>query len=263
MNTFNYVCLSLLSLAYICVFVLYFYFTRREKVSHVKISLLVKCCLYLCYNLSLMTYDEPTPIFKVIAAIFNAKATIGFSVFMFFVFRVLVLYIIYTEIYFCITYIDSLNAKDEQIKFYYYIPPLVLFVVGIIIHDDLYDLMMYMLLVSLFLCLVFSVLSMCFVAKRDFVERGVKKLLVVGMWVIYAGFVIADWGVSFAYFYNYNRGAIGSLLPKLHFAFSIAALAVQMGMVLYSKDIIQIERSEQQLDGMTKLTMDKDNTIED
>ena len=50
-----------------------------------------------------------------------------------------------------------------------------MFVVGIIIHDDLYDLMMYMLLVSLFLTLVFSIVNMCLVAKRDFVEKGIKK----------------------------------------------------------------------------------------
>ena len=263
MNTFNYVCLSLLSVTYICVFVLYFYFTRSEKLSHMKLSILVKSCLYLCYNLTLMTYDEPTPMFKLIAAIFDNKATISFSVFMYFVFRVLVLYIIYTEIYFCITYIDSLNAKSEQIKFYYYIPPLVMFVVGIIIHDDLHDLMMYMLLVSLFLTLVFSVVNMCLVAKRDFVEKGIKKLFVIGLWVIYAGFLCADWGVSFAYFYNYNRGAIGKLLPKLHFLFSIAAFAVQVGLVWYSKDLLQGDKGDIQLDGMARLTTGKDDTTQE
>lgn len=238
MNTFNYVCLSLLAIFYVCVFVVYFMLTRKERVSTVKVAILVKCGLYFFYNLTLMTYDAPSPIFHIISAIFGEKSTIGFSVFMFFIFRLFVLFMIYNEIYFCITYIDSFNKEEDKIMYYYYIPPLGFFFLGILIHDDLYDLMMYMLLMSILLCMVFSIIYVCFVDKVQFIEINRNKYIVILLMICYGLLVIGDWVASFAYFYNYNRGPMGSLLPKLHFLFSLLAFGVQMSLVLYSKDII-------------------------
>lgn len=246
MNPPNYIILCLLSIANIITFVLYLIFTKTEKVNYPKITILSKNLLYLLFNLTLMCYDEPTPLFKLLSSVFGDKSTIGFFVFLYFMYELYILYILYAEFFFCITYVDHLNPEKDQVKFYWYIPPLVIFFIAILVNYDLFDLISYMLIVSLFVGPIYTIVNICLIDKTIFIKLGKSKLILIVLWIGYALFVIGDWACAFLYVYNYNRGSVGVLLPKLHFLFYVLGFGLQIFLVIYSKPII-IQQNEDEL----------------